>query len=97
VTVPRRQLTRPAGLKLTRARANWRNVSNNNGYTLRVMRGSRQVFKVEVNRNQTRHNFTASQRRQLARAGRYTFTLVAKGRGNFTNSQRATSGALRIT
>ena len=66
-------------------------MSNNNGYTLKVMQGSKTVFTVQVAKGKTSYTFknTKAQLKKLKKSKKYTFTLVAKGKGSYKNSKTA--------
>jgi hypothetical protein len=91
VNITRQKLRTPSNLRLTATRANWSNVPNNNGYTLVVRRGSTTVLTKQISRNATSYTFTAAERNRMRTRGTYTYTLLAKGTGNYSNSNRATS------
>ncbi|MCL2013888.1 MAG: choice-of-anchor I family protein [Oscillospiraceae bacterium] len=95
VNITKKRLASPKGLTFSRTRIDWRTVSNNNGYTLRIMRGNKQVFSKTISKNKRRYTFTAKERAKLT-PGRYTSTLVVRGRGNYSNSRQARSKVLRI-
>ena len=88
-TTNRQRLATPKSLKLTKNRVTWRNVKNNNGYTLRILQRNKVIRTAQIRRNTTRFNVPKN---LLKRNGRtYKFTLVAKGKGKFSNSKVAKS------
>lgn len=95
-TVTKKSLSTPKGLKLTKKKASWKKVANNNGYSLKVMQGKKTVFTVKIKKNKTSHKFTKTQLKKLKKGNKYHFTLVAKGKGNFKNSKAAKSKVLKI-
>jgi len=89
------KLKKPAGLKLSldakKKTATWKKVANNSGYTLKVFKGKKQVLKVDIKKGKTKHTFTKKQLKKLTKGKKYTFTLVAKGTGKYTDSAAAKS------
>jgi len=92
VTTKKVQLSKPTGLKLTAKKAKWKAVKNNNGYTLKVLRGKKVIKTVQIKKGKTSYTIP----KNLLKKGKtYRFTLVAKGTGNYTNSKLAKSKALK--
>gem|GEM_PF-4456058 len=96
IIIARKKLAKPTKLKLTKTKATWKKVANNNGYILKVMQGKKTIFKVQVKKNKTGYKFTKKQLKKLKKGKKYAFTLLAKGTGNYTNSKIAKSKALKI-
>ena len=94
VTTNKIRLSKPQKLKLAKRKASWKKVANNNGYTLKVMQGKKTVFKVQIKKNKTSYKFTKAQLKKLKKGKKYTFTLVAKGKGNYSKSKTAKSKAV---
>jgi len=61
-------------------------------YTLKIFRGKTLVKKVEIVKGKTSYNVP---NKILKKAGKYKFTLVAKGKGNYYNSVSAASKILK--
>jgi len=89
----KKQLSKPKGLILTAKKAKWKNVANNNGYTLQVKQGKKVLYKVNIKKNKKSYTFTKKQCKKFEKGKKYTFTLVAKGTGNYKNSKTAKSKA----
>jgi len=83
-----KQLAKPTGLKLTAKKASWKNVANNSGYTLKIYKGSKVVKTVPIAKGKTSYKIP---KKLTKKAGKYKFTIVAKGKGSYYNSQAATS------
>ena len=90
----KKQLSKPTGLKLTKNKASWNQVSNNNGYTLKVMQGKKTILNKNIKKNQKSYTFTKSEKKKFKKGKKYTVTLVAKGSANFTKSKLAKSKAV---
>jgi len=86
------KLAKPGGLKLTAKKASWKKVANNNGYTLKIKKGSKVIKTVQIKKNKTSY---AIPKKLLKKGGSYKFTLVAKGTGSYDNSPAATSKAFK--
>ena len=95
-TIAKKALAKPTKLKITTKKASWKKVSNNNGYTLKVMQGKKTVFTVQVKKNKTSHTFTKTQLKKLKKGKKYHFTLKAKGKGNYKNSKTVKSKKVTI-
>jgi len=88
------QLAKPRGLSFTAKKASWKNVKNNNGYTLQIMEGKKKLGRaVQIKKNKTNY---AIPKKLLKKGKSYTFTLVVKGKGNYKNSKAAKSKVLKI-
>jgi len=94
------KLKKPASLKLNlgakKKTATWKKVANNSGYTLKVFKGKKQVLKVNIKKGKTKHTFTKKQLKKLQKGKKYTCTLVAKGKGKYTNSPAAKSKSSKM-
>ncbi|MCL2083105.1 MAG: M23 family metallopeptidase [Oscillospiraceae bacterium] len=90
------RLSKPTKLKLIAKKLTWKNVVNNNGYTLKIMYGKKTVVTTNIKKNKKSHTFTKTQLKKLKRGKKYHVTLVAKGTGNFKNSTTAKSKKVRM-
>ena len=88
------QLSKPSSLKLNSKKASWNNVKNNNGYTLKVMQGKKTIITRQIKKNGTVYSFTKADKKKFKKGKKYTFTVVTKGKGNFTKSKSAKSKAV---
>jgi len=93
VTTDKRALSKPKGLKLTAKKATWKKVSNNNGYTLKIMQGKKVIKVAQIKKGKTSYKIPKG---LFKKGKRYIFTLVAKGRGNYKNSKTAKSKSVKI-
>lgn len=86
VTVTKKQLSKPAKLKLTAKNATWKKVNNNSGYTLKILQGKKVIVKATIKKGKTSYKIKKG---LLKKGKKYTFTLIAKGKGNYKNSKTA--------
>lgn|GEM_PF-375608 len=87
------QLSKATGLTLTVQKATWKNVDNNNGYTLEILQGQKVIKTVQIGKGKTSYNIPKN---LLKKGKKYSLKLVAKGSGNYTNSTAATNSAVTI-
>jgi len=96
----KKKLDKPTGLMLNLVgwvkTASWAGVTNNSGYTLKVLQGKKQVLKINIKKDNTSHTFTKKQLKKLKKKKKYSFTLVAKGKGRYANSKVAKSKAVKM-
>ena len=92
VTVTKKQLSKPAKLKLTAKKATWKKVNNNSGYTLKILQGKKVIVKATIKKGKTLYKIKKG---LLKKGKKYTFTLTAKGKGNYKNS-KTTKKSVRI-
>jgi len=90
------QLAKPKGLKLTKTKASWKSVKNNNGYTLKIMQGKKTVLTKKIKKNAKSYKFTAKDKKKLKKGKSYTATLIAKETGIYKSSKPAKSKAARM-
>ena len=86
VTVTKKQLSKPAKLELTAKKATWKKVNNNSGYTLKILQGKKVIVKATIKKGKTSYKIKKG---LLKKGKKYTFTLIAKGKGNYKNSKTA--------
>ena|GEM_PF-5751800 len=91
--VAKRSLPKPKGLKFTAKKATWKKVSNNNGYTLKIMQGKKIIKTVQIKKGKTSYKIP---KKLLKKGNKYYITLVAKGTGNYKKSKSAKSKTIKI-
>jgi len=91
--IAKKQLAKPTKLTFAKQKASWKKVKNNNGYTLVIKQGSKTVKTVQIKKNKTSYKIPKN---LLKKGKKYSFTLVAKGTGNYKNSKVAKSKVLKI-
>lgn len=89
----KKQLSTPKGLKLTSQKATWKQVANNNGYTLKIMQGKKRMRTIQIKKGKTSYKIP---KKLFKKGKKYKFTLVAKGKGKFINSKLAKSRVFKI-
>ena len=93
VHTAKKQLSTPKNLKLTKKRASWKKVKNNNGYTLVLKQGSKKIKTIKIAKNKTSYKIP---KKLFKKGKKYSFTLIAKGTSNYKNSKEAKSKVLKI-
>ena len=87
----KKQLAKPTSLILTESKATWKQVANNNGYTLKIMQGSKVVYTAKITKGKTSFTLSTKVNKVLKTGVKYHFTLVANGTGQYKNSATAAS------
>lgn len=93
IKVTAKKLTKPTKLKLTKTKASWKNVKNNSGYTVKILRGKKTIKTAQIKKNKTSYKLPKS---LLKKGTKYTLTVQAKGKGNYAKSSVVQKKNVRI-
>ncbi|MCL2082839.1 MAG: hypothetical protein FWH04_06365 [Oscillospiraceae bacterium] len=83
-TEPKQKLANPSKLKVKGRKVTWKNVKNNSGYTLKVTRGKKTVYKRKPKKNAKSLTIP---KKALKKGSKHTVTLTATGKGGYKSSK----------
>jgi len=93
ITVTKKQLDKPKGLKLTAKKASWKKVDNNNGYKLKIQQGKKTIKTISIKKGKASYTIKKG---LLKKNKKYRFSLVAIGNGNYRDSKVAKSKTVTL-